>query len=445
MFVPLPKQKNMKKIFYTLCLALAASNLTAQDLPHLSRLRSDSRIMPAVKKVESNLQDLADSRAAVPNKTGTGFQKQWNQQSDPAAGYPSKNPEFPKAAMLQDILNRYTTRGLPGAVVSIYSENYGAWSGAAGFSDVARQLAMDSSMLQYLQSISKTYTAVAIMKLHEDNKIDLDAPLTRYLPAEHSRNLASADKITIRMLLNHTSGLPEYSDNPHFVSYVMLHPTKVFNIEDALIYLKNETLVFEPGSKHKYCNTNYLVLSMIADVITGDHAAFIDKIIFKKLGLKNTFYRSSPGYLNYKNLVHSYWDVLNTGRPADITPLQIANVATLKGDDGIVCTPGDAVRFLQGLQEGKLLKPATLAEMKTWVNGDDGKPVYGLGLVYYEAGALNGFGHSGGGIGAGCMLIYVPEKKIYIFMATNAGTLFGGPLAEKADAMKNEILAALLF
>ncbi|RYY12616.1 MAG: class A beta-lactamase-related serine hydrolase, partial [Chitinophagaceae bacterium] len=284
-----------------------------------------------------------------------------------------------------------------------------------------------------------------ILKLYEDGKLHPDAAITKYLPAKHTRFLANAEKVTVRMLLNHTSGLPEYSENPAFVSYVMLHPTMVFDIENALRYLEGEKPQFEPGQRHRYCNTNYLLLSMIADEITGDHAAYIDKIIFRKLGLKNTFYRDSPGYLKYKNLVHSYWDVLNTGRPADITPLQIANVATLKGDDGIVCTPDDAVAFLRGLENGNLLKPSTLSEMKTWVNDDAGKPVYGLGLVHYEAGGLKGFGHSGGGIGAGCMLIYVPEKKTYIFMATNAGTLFGGILAQKADAMKNEILAALLF
>jgi D-alanyl-D-alanine carboxypeptidase len=402
MFVPLWKLKNMKKIFYTFCLTIATSSLAAQNLPELAK-------------------------------------------NDHQSGLHSNNPEFPKSPVLQEILKRYTTTGLPGAVVSVYSKKDGSWSGAAGFSDIARQVAMSSAMLQYLQSVSKTYMAVAIMKLYEDQKINLDDPLTKYLPFKHSRNLANAEKITIRMLLNHTSGLPEYSDNPAFVSYVMLHPTKVFNIEEALVYLKDEKLIFEPGSKHKYCNTNYLLLSMIADVITGDHAVYIDKIIFKKLGLNNTFYRSSPGYLKYDNLVHSYWDVLSTGRPADITPLQIANVATLKGDDGIVCTPDDAVKFLRGLEEGKLLKPGTLSQMKTWVNGDNARPIYGLGLVYYEEGGLNGFGHSGGGIGAGCILIFIPEKKIYIFIATNAGTLFGGPLAVKADAMKNEILAALLF
>ncbi|HEX4372942.1 MAG TPA: serine hydrolase domain-containing protein [Puia sp.] len=357
----------------------------------------------------------------------------------------SINKNFSKASALEDIMKRYTTNGLPGVSVAVYTESEGWWTGCAGYSKIETKTMMTDSDLQYLQSVAKTYMAVAILKLHEEGKIDLDALITKYLPAKYAQDFKSLDKITIRMLLNHTSGLPEYSENPAIVSYIVLHPETVFDIAEKLKFLKNEDPQFTPGSKHKYCNTNYLLLAIIADAITGDHAAYINRIIFQKLGLKNTFYRSSPGYLHYANLVNSYWDVLNTGMPANITPLQRANVATLKGDDGIVCTTTDAIKFLKGLVEGKLLHDSSLALMKQWVNGDDGKPIYGLGLVYYAAGGLTGYGHSGGGLGAGCILIYVPEKKTYIFMATNVGTLLGGDLAKKADDMKNEVLAALLF
>ena len=352
---------------------------------------------------------------------------------------------FSKASAIDSIIKRYTSNGIPGASVAVFTEQEGWWTGAAGYAKIETKTPMDPHHLQYLQSIAKSYMAVAILKLYEEGKIELDAPITKYLSSKFTKCIKNAHSITIRMLLNHTSGVPEYSTHPAFVSYVMLHPTQVFNVEDALKYISDEELQFTPGSKHAYVNTNYLLLAMIADVITGDHAAYIDRVIFKKLGLANTFYRNSPNYLKNPALVNSYWDVLNTQRPANITPLQQANVATLKGDDGIICTTTDAIQFLKGLVEGKLLKPATLDLMKQWVNDDAGKPVYGLGLVHYEAGGLTGYGHSGGGIGAGCILLYVPERKVYVFMATNFGTLFGGDLAKKANDMKDEVLGALLF
>ena len=126
---------------------------------------------------------------------------------------------------------------------------------------------------------------VAIMKLHEEKKIDLNAPVIKYLPGKQAQYLKNLDKITIKMLLNHTSGIPEYSENPAFVSYVMLHPTLVFDMNMALEFISHDEMQFAPGSKHKYTNTNYLLLAMVADAITGDHAAYINKIIFQRLGL----------------------------------------------------------------------------------------------------------------------------------------------------------------
>jgi D-alanyl-D-alanine carboxypeptidase len=371
------------------------------------------------------------------------------QQSNAAIGQKadeaSINKNYSKAAALQSLMKKYTEQGLPGISMAVFTEGEGWWAGAAGYSKVETKTPLTNDHLMYLQSVAKSYMAVVIMKLHEEKKIDLNAPVSKYLPAKQAQYLKSLDKITIKMLLNHTSGVPEYSENPEFISYVLLHPTLVFNMDKALEFISKEELQFVPGSKHKYTNTNFLILAMIADAITGDHAVYMDKVIFQRLGLKNTFYRSSPGYLHYSNLVDSYWDVLNTGRAANITPLQRANVATLKGDDGIVCTTTDAVKFLKGLVEGKLLNDSSLALMKEWVNDNEGHPIYGLGLVYYAQAGLTGFGHSGGGIGAGCILIYVPQKKTYIFLATNVATLFGGDLAKKADDMKNEALGTILF
>ena len=355
------------------------------------------------------------------------------------------NKNYSRAVALQAIMKKYTDQGLPGASIAVCTESEGWWAGASGYSNVEAKKPMTVDHIQYLQSVSKSYMAVAIMKLHEEKKIDLNAPASKYLPPNQAKYLKNLDKITIKMLLNHTSGLPEYSEDAEFISYVMLHPTQVFDMNKALEWLANNQPLFAPGAMHKYTNTNFLLLAMIGDAITGDHAAYIEKNIFRRLGLKNTFYRSSYNYLHYSNLVDSYWDVLNTGHPANISPLQRANVATLKGDDGIVCTTTDAIQFLKGLVEGKLLNDSSLSMMKQWVNDSEGHPIYGLGLVFYAEGGLTGFGHSGGGIGAGCVLIYVPEKKTYVFLAANIATLFGGELAKKADDLKNEALATILF
>jgi D-alanyl-D-alanine carboxypeptidase len=354
------------------------------------------------------------------------------------------NTQYSKAAAIRAILKRYTKEGLPGAVIAVYSEKEGWWAHAEGYAKIEAKKPLEISHLQYLQSVSKTYMAAAILKLRELRKIDLDASITKYLPARYSQYIKNADAITVRMLLNHTSGIPEYISDPEYISLVILHPLTVHKIEDCLKYLADEDPQFGPGGQYKYTNTNYLLLAMIADAITGDHASFMDENILKPLGLKNTYYRNDPDYLHYKNLVDSYWDVLNTGRPANVSQMQQANVCSLKGDDGIVCLPTDVVLFFRGLMEGRLLKGSSLEIMKSWVTDKTGSPVYGMGLSYFAQGGIVAYGHGGGGIGAGCLLLYVPSKKIYVFIATNIGVLIEGKLPQKADSMRNEILAVVL-
>jgi D-alanyl-D-alanine carboxypeptidase len=186
------------------------------------------------------------------------------------------------------------------------------------------------------------------------------------------------------------------------------------------------------------------LLTLIADAIVGDHAAYIRKNIFSPLGLKNTYYDKGNTYLKGLNLPESYWDVLNISVPVNITPFQQMTVACSKGDDGIVCTTVDAVKFLKGLMEEKLLNPESMKEMMSFVKDEKGRERYGMGMVHYDLGGQVAYGHGGGGIGAGCGLVYIPSHKIYLFISTNLGVLVDGKLSKKADDLKTEILMALL-
>jgi D-alanyl-D-alanine carboxypeptidase len=355
------------------------------------------------------------------------------------------NKNYSKGSSLQSIMDNYTGKGVPGSSLAVYSGTEGWWAGASSYSKLETKTPMTICNLQYLQSVAKTYMVAAVLKLHEDGRIQLDVPFTKYFPPKYSQYIQNAGKITVRMLLNHTSGIPEYNSNPKYTGYVILNPTKVFPIEEVFEFLKDEEPQFAPGSKYRYTNTNFLILAMIVDIITGDNGKYIRENIFQPLQLNNSFYDPKRKSMIYPLLTDSYWDVINEGRPANISPMQQANVAPLKGDDGIVATPLDAVKFLKGLMEGKLLNDTSMKMMQQWVNNDGGKPAYGLGLIHFDIEGIIGYGHGGGGLGAGCVLLYVPSKKIYLFLAVNLGVLIEGPLVKKVDEMKNEILATLLF
>lgn len=354
------------------------------------------------------------------------------------------NGAFSKAKVLDSILKHFTTDMLPGASLAVYSEAEGWWAGAQGYADLERKLPMTNCHLQYLQSVSKSYMAVEILQLHEQGKIDLDAPMTKYLPAKYSRYIKNASSVTIRMLLNQTSGVPEYNEAPAFVSNVMLHPLQNFSSEDCLRAINGADPQFAPGSKYKYTNTNYLLLALIGDAITGDHAAYIKKNIFKPLGLNNSYYSKDLNYLKGLSLPQSYWDVFNNGIAVNTTPFQQMTVACSKGDDGIVCTTTDAVKYLKGLMEGKLLTEESMKEMMEFVKDEKGNKRYGMGMIYFDLGGLPAYGHGGGGIGAGCGLLYVPSHKVYVFMATNIGCFIDSKLSAKAAEMRDAILMGLL-
>ncbi|MCG8320679.1 MAG: serine hydrolase [Cytophagales bacterium] len=120
------------------------------------------------------------------------------------------------------------------------------------------------------------------------------------------------------------------------------------------------------------------------------------------------------------------------------------NVSSLIGDDGIVCTPRDAVSFLRGLFEGRLLNESTLREMQIWVRNEDGELTYGLGLDYEIIEGEIAYGHGGGGLGAGCQLFYFPEKELFVFFGANLGTVTDSPIHDKAEPILDEMYGVLL-
>jgi D-alanyl-D-alanine carboxypeptidase len=353
------------------------------------------------------------------------------------------NFSYSRADAVNRALEKLTKSGIPGVALAVYSSE-GWYETSAGLASLEETIPMQSCHLQYLQSVSKTYMAVAILKLYEQGKIDLDAPITKYLPEQVGHHISEAEKITVRMLLNHTSGIPEYNSQPAYVSKLLQQPDYPFTTEAYLHYISGKPPDFAPGSKYNYRNTNYVLLTLIADTITGNHPAYISETILKPLGLDQTFYRNEPGYLNYPELVNTYWDRHSNGIIENVSQLQRNNVRCMVGDDGMVATPKDAVKFLKGLMEGHLLAPATLDLMKTWVTNSKGNYEYGLGLDYAMIGGYNAWGHSGGGIGAGCQLYYFPDKNVYFFAGINLGTVTDSPLHKDAETALNELYRALL-
>ncbi|MEM8762432.1 MAG: serine hydrolase domain-containing protein [Bacteroidota bacterium] len=360
----------------------------------------------------------------------------WGQKSE----FPQENQKAVK-----ELLKKYIDMGIPGLALTVYNPETGFWSYADGFANVEEQQPLTSEHRFYLQSVSKTYMAVVILKLYEKGKLDLDDPLTNYLKYDWLMNKEGIEKITLRMLLNHTTGLPEYNYDPILVSEIVQNPQNVLTVEELLSHIGNDPMDFAPGSGYSYRNTNYALLSLVADQITGDHKAYMQKHIFDTLGLESTTYLTEENIKTNFNLVGAYWDILLVGIPTNVSKMQRANVSSMKGDDGLVTNTKDAVQFMKGLVTGKLLKPKTLELMQDFVLDDKGEKRYGLGIQYYDLDVTYALGHSGGGIGAGCVLLYLPELDSIVFLSTNFNTMMESPIRKKAENLQLDVLKALFM
>jgi len=353
------------------------------------------------------------------------------------------NNSHPKALELQSFMDKYTSIGIPGISLAIYSDE-GFWVGTSGYSKIENKTPMQPCHLQYSQSVSKTYMAVAILILKEDGKINLDNKISDYLPENISSMVTNSNKVTVRMLLNHTSGIAEYITDPRYITYLVQHPFYKFSTLELLKYIDGKPSQFEPGTKYVYTNTNYELLALIGDFITGDHAKFIREEIFQKIGANNSFYHDNEDYLNKDELVNSYWDRYSNGAIENCTEMQKINVASMIGDDGMIATPYDYVLFLKALFSEQLIADSTLSEMLTFPFIDDEEYGYGLGVhkeIYKDK--IN-YGHSGGGTGAGCYLVYFPETKTFAFISINIGTSVYSPIFDNAEKMIDEFYDILI-
>jgi D-alanyl-D-alanine carboxypeptidase len=353
-------------------------------------------------------------------------------------GTPMAVAAHPKAAAIQSLLDKLVKLNVSGAVAAISDAN-GTWTGTAGLATIENATPMAACHLHYLQSIAKTYMAVVIMKLYEEGKIELDAKASNYLPEAQIKRIPGIEKVTVRMLLNHTSGLPEYNYDPTYITRLLQNPKRIFTPAEYIDYVEKKKPLFEAGSQYMYLNFGYELLSLIADHITGDHAAYMREKIFAPLGLQHTFYRIGQGNTYNGALVNSYWDRHSTGTIENISVLQNSNVVSMAGDDGLITTPTEAIQFLKGLLDGNLVKPETLAMMQDWVKDSKGNPRYGMGLSHAKMAGVLAIGHSGGGLGAGAELYYFPEQKVYMFLAINLGTVTSSPIHTKAEKVLEEL------
>lgn len=329
---------------------------------------------------------------------------------------------------LQNELNRIVSAKktkFPGALIYINGPEFGTWTGAAGLSDAATSAKAIPYDKFRAGSIMKPFISTVVLQLIEEGKLKLDDTMPNVLPKNITGKFVNSDKITVRMLLNHTSGIAECFDRKTHVQ-IASSPRKIWKMEEYLDISSAHGPDFMPGERGAYSNTNYILLGMIVAQATGN--TWRDEVrnrIVKPLKLQNTFL-PEPGDLSIPgDYLHGYMKIHR--KIVDVTELD-PSMADAAGGGALVTTAEDLSIFMSALLNGKLFgKKESLENMLKFLDVPKGRadPAgwivgYGLGITRIVfPGGIEGIGHGGETAGYSSFVYYLPSKKITIAGAVN--------------------------
>lgn len=296
--------------------------------------------------------------------------------------------------------------GVPGLSMTIATGDRIRWSGGYGMADVENYVPAKASTVYRLASISKPITATAIMQLVERGKIDLDAPVTRYVASWPEKPPVP----TVRQLLGHQGGIRHYRND----DFAMLkHYT---SIRESLENFRNDPLAYEPGTKYQYTTYGYVLLGAVIEGASGQrYLDFVRDNVFRPAAMDTI--REDNLYTIIPNRAAGYMRT----REGELMNSGITDLSYKLPGGGFCSTTGDLVKFALAMQNGTLVRAATLDRM--WTRGvlRDGKRTgYGLGWQVVETDTkLVAAAHGGNQQRVSTYLAIFPQIKATVAVMTN--------------------------
>lgn len=332
----------------------------------------------------------------------------------------SCTPDKTLESKIQHLMDNAIARhGVHGASVAVIFPDGHLQTWASGVSHESVMIHPD--MLFGLGSVTKNCAATLTLKLAEEGLLSLEDPLSKWLPDfPHVDN-----RITIRQLLNHTSGLYMFWENDDLWKALEADKRRIWKPEEVLEYIKEPH--FEKGSGWRYSNTNYLLLGMILEKATGTPLPeLLRTYLWQPLGMGDA-YVSLNDNLPMDHLAHVYGDDFQFGgMDVDLTFAPRASHESIGfGSSGVFMSARSLALYTRALFTGEILNPGSLDEMMTFV---DFFPVanmeaYGLGVQRYVKGFAQGklaIGHGGGNIGTTTYQMHLPDQNITVVVMVNA-------------------------
>ncbi|MFH1149224.1 MAG: serine hydrolase domain-containing protein [Actinomycetota bacterium] len=323
------------------------------------------------------------------------------------------------------------TNKVPGMVVSVSSNDRETWTAAKGLADVAAGEVMKAEDAFRIASITKTFTATLALMLVDEGRIDLDAEAARYLP-----DLGIPGGVKVEQLLNHTSGIHEYTDTEQFLSQMSGNPSRVWKPEELVEIGLSQPVYFPPGQGFHYSNTNYVILGMIVEKsggkVLGD---LLEERILRPLKLEHTELpteRRMP--FPYSNGYYDYNDDGNVDRFTDMLDPSMTWAA-----GAMISNAKDLRTWAAELARGDLLKEQTQELRLQTVKADlESLPggTYGLGIIDYQG----YWGHDGAIPGYNSAMFYRPSDGATVVVLGNS---YNGAWTNAADQTLTGLLEAL--
>lgn len=289
-----------------------------------------------------------------------------------------------------------------------------------GRSDLEHDVAASNATIYRVASITKQFTAAAILRLMESGRVDLDADILQYVPEFHSRGR----RITIRQLLNHTSGIQNMTDVPAFPSKERLELTDA----EALAIFQDEPPNFPPGENFLYNNSGYYLLAMVIERLTGEsYAEHLKRTVFEPLGLRSTSACDDARIVPHRARGYLVANGLLQNGP-------FISQSLPKGGGNLCSTAHDLVLWARALAGGRVVSPQSYALMTTPATLTDGRQIgYGLGLFLSEVEGRAEILHGGDFGSFTSVLAWYPADDVAVAVLQNSGAMpaFDGHLARR--------------
>jgi D-alanyl-D-alanine carboxypeptidase len=321
------------------------------------------------------------------------------------------------ANLMPALVQASKTVKTPGVVVGVTVGGQTPTLLATGIRDVISKRELQTTDRLRIGSLTKTFTATAVLQLVDQGVLQLTQAISKWVPA-----VPQANSITVEQLLRHTSGLYNYTDNQAFFAEAQSKEgLRIWAPQELVEWATNENQVFPPGAGWAYSNTNYILLGMIIQEVTQKSLAdYYFQKIFTPLNMTDTFLDDEgsiksdvvPGYVSHPEDPTQFVDMG-----------EIMHVSAAWAAGGIVSTVEDLLVFCQALLRNQFLKPDSLGQMIDFIEATD--PVYpmvngyGLGLLSMEIAGETYYGHVGNIPGYSSLFAYQPDVEVYLVVLMN--------------------------